>query len=297
MRRRLTQAAGLSALLAVVFSRSAPAEDAGSPPTASSAPAAAPVAPAPSAAQASAAACFPACRDGFTCYSGQCVSLCNPPCPSGLECVDGHRCEPPLPGSTNARPYEPPAPPVKEFEERSHALLGFHLGLPGSLSTDGAAHDLDTTLGFNLRADAPVAKYVLLGPMLQFGSWRQSEPDRTAAGVAGPDPQHNYYVDLDLLLRFRAPITTSKLNYQVWVGMPIGLSVDILGDDSVASSVGLGWNIGVLFGGAVHFSPKFGLFAEAGWEQHRIAHSREKAPDLDFKLQQAVLNLGIVVRN
>ena len=288
MRRRLTQAAGLSALFAVVFSRSAPAQDAGSPPTASSAPAVAPIAPAPSAGQAAGAACFPACRDGFTCYSGQCVSLCNPPCPNGLECVEGHRCEPPLPGSSSTRPYEPPPPPVKDFEDRSHALLGFHLGLPGSLGRDGRAQDLDTTLGFNLRADSPVAKYVLLGPMIQLGSWR---PDTS------PEANHNYYVDLDLLLRFRAPITTSKLNYQLWIGMPIGLSVDLLGDDAATSSVGLGWNIGVLFGGAVHFSPKFGLFAETGWEQHRVAHTREKAPDLDFKLQQALLNLGIVVRN
>jgi hypothetical protein len=278
MRLCLAQAAGLSALL---ISGSAPAQNAEPAPPASPAPAAAP------AAQQPAAACFPACRDGFTCSAGQCVSLCNPPCPNGLECVDGRRCEPPLPGGT-VRPYEPPPPPVKDFEDRSHALLGFHLGLPGSLGRDGRSQDLDTTLGFNLRADSPVAKYVLLGPLIQFGSWR---PDTSPA--AG----HNYYVDLDLLLRFRAPITTSNLNYQLWVGMPIGLSVDVLGDDSAASSVGLGWNVGVLFGGAVHFSPKFGLFAETGWEQHRVAHTREKAPDLDFKLQQALLNLGIIVRN
>jgi hypothetical protein len=129
---------------------------------------------------------------------------------------------------------------------------------------------------------------VLLGPMLQLGSWR---PDVT------PAASHNYYIDLDLVLRFRAPITTSKLNYQVWVGMPIGLSLDVLGSDAPESSLGIGWNVGVLFGGAVHFTPKFGLFGEVGWQQHRISHSQDPNPDLDFKLQQALLNLGIVVRN
>ena len=199
----------------------------------------------------------------------------------------GQRCEPPLPQSSVGRPYEPPPPPVKEFADRSHALLGFHLGLPGTLQADDRARNLDTTLGFNLRADTPVAQYVLIGPLIQFGSWR---PDVT------PAADHNYYVDLDLVLRFRAPITTSKLNYQLWLGMPIGVSVDKLGDDNAA--IGLGWNIGVLFGGAVHFAPKFGLFAEVGWEQHRMAHSQDNnLPDLDFKLQQALLNLGIVVRN
>jgi hypothetical protein len=243
-----------------------------------------------------AVACFPACRDGFTCHQGQCISQCNPACPAGLECVEGRRCEPPLPQSSRARPYEPPPPPVKGFEERSHTLLGFHLGLPGNVTTedgqaDGAAsreRPLDTTLGFNLRADAPLAKYVLLGPMLQFGSWR---PDTT------PESDHNYYVDLDLVLRLRAPITTSSLNYQLWLGMPVGITFDVVGSDSANTNLGLGWNIGALFGGAVHFSPKFGLFGEVGWQQHRISHSRDPEPDLDFKFQQACLNLGIVVRN
>ena len=175
---------------------------------------------------------------------------------------------------------------MKEFADRSHALLGFHLGLPGNVNTDGRSLNLDNTLGFNVRADQPVAEYVVLGPMLQFGSWR---PDVT------PAASHNYYFDLDLVLRFRAPITTSKLNYQLWLGMPIGLSIDKLAAD--AAPLGLGWNIGVLFGGAVHFIPKFGLFAEVGWEQHRMTHSRDQVQDIDIKLQQALLNLGIVVRN
>ena len=234
-------------------------------------------------------ACFPECRDGFTCHQGTCISLCNPACPAGLECVAGRRCEPPLPAGSGPRAYEPPPPPVKEFEERSHTLLGFYLGLPGSLNTDGHDGDLDTTFGFNLRADTPVASYVLLGPMLQVGSWR---PATT------PAASHNYYVDLDLVLRFRAPITTSKFNYQLWVGMPIGVSLDVPGSDLGGdAALGYGWNIGVLFGGAVHFVPKFGLFGEVGWQQHRLTHPRDVEQDFDFKLQQACLSLGIVVRN
>jgi hypothetical protein len=231
------------------------------------------------------AACYPACRDGFTCSQGQCVSLCNPPCPSGLECVEGRRCEPPLPRA--ARPYEPPPPRAKAFEELSHTLLGFHWGMPGSLKVDDTTGDAASTFGFNLRADAPVAKYVLLGPLLQFGSWR---PERT------PPASHSYYLDLDLLLRFRVPITTASLNYQVWVGMPLGISANLLADQDDAE-LGIGWNIGVLFGGAVHFTPKFGLFAEVGYAQHRFQHSRDLDPDIDLALRQPLLNVGIVVRN
>lgn len=202
----------------------------------------------------------------------------------------GSRCEPPLPGADRgARAYEPPAPLVKPFEDRSHTLLAFHLGLPGKVDQDGREQELGTTLGFNVRGDAPVASYVLLGPMLQLGAW---SPDTT------PETGNNYYVDLDLVLRLRAPITTAKFNYQLWVGMPIGLTIDVLGDEVPnVSPLGLGWNIGVLFGGAVHFTPKFGLFTEAGFLQHKLSHSAEIGPDLDFALRQWCLNLGIVVKN
>ncbi len=252
-----------------------------------SAPSAAELAPAPPPpASAAPPACFPACRDGFMCHSGQCISRCNPACPDNLECVDGRRCEPPA--SRAPRPYEPPVPPQKNFAELSHALLGFRWGLPGSVATDGASGDLDHTLGFNLRADAPVAKYLLLGPMLQLGSWR--------ADVT-PPASHDYYVDLDLVLRLRAPITTARFDYQLWIGAPLGVSLDVLGGDSSASTLGVGWNTGVLAGGAVHFSRKLGVFAELGWQQHRFAHGRDAGPDLDFELRQTLLNLGLVVRN
>ncbi len=238
-------------------------------------------------AEAAAPACFPTCRDGFMCHEGRCISRCNPPCPAGLESIGGRRCEPPLP-SQPARPYEPPLPPSKDFAELSHALLGFHWGLPGSLGTDDRDGDSAHTLGFNLRADAPLAKYVLLGPLVQFGSWR---PQAARS--------HDYYIDLDLLLRLRAPITTSRFNYQLWIGAPIGVSLNVLGADAVsgAAKLGVGWNVGVLFGGAVHFSRKLGVFAEAGWQQHRLTHDRKTGPDLDFELQQPIVNLGLIVRN
>lgn len=36
--------------------------------------------------------CFPSCRSGYVCHRGECVSACNPPCPSGKTCTDAGRC-------------------------------------------------------------------------------------------------------------------------------------------------------------------------------------------------------------
>jgi hypothetical protein len=168
-------------------------------------------------------------------------------------------------------------------------LAGFHLGFPGKVDIDGQEGDSTTTLGFNVRGDTPIAGYLLLGPMLQFGAW---SPDIT------PAPDSNYYVDIDLVIRLRLPLTTSTFNYQVWVGMPVGLTLDMLGDELPGiSGVGLGWNIGVLLGGAVHFTPKFGLFTELGWLQHKVSHDAEVGPALDFAMRQFCLNVGFVFRN
>ncbi len=45
--------------------------------------------PPPVAAPVEASACAPACRLGYDCLNGSCVSACNPPCGAGQECT-GH---------------------------------------------------------------------------------------------------------------------------------------------------------------------------------------------------------------
>ncbi len=47
------------------------------------------------------AQCFPACRDGFLCHQGQCISACNPACPEGQVCAGSGTCVP-------AHAYTPP---------------------------------------------------------------------------------------------------------------------------------------------------------------------------------------------
>jgi hypothetical protein len=151
---------------------------------------------------------------------------------------------------------------------------------------------LDPTIGFNLRVDIPVADYLLLGPLFQFGAWR---PD-----VSGPTPSRSYYFDIDLFVRGRIPIEADPVAFQLWAGIPIGLTLSFLGEETGRNleGFGLGWNIGILFGGAVHFTKKFGMFAEIGWLQHKMSHELDVGSgDVDFRLSQGNFNIGFVFGN
>ncbi len=243
--------------------------------------------------QPTAPACVPACRSGYFCSQGNCISMCNPPCPPNLVCIDGTRCEyPPSNMPPPPAAYEPPPPAKKPFSKRSHSLLGFHLGFGGDVEANSAETGLDPTIGFNLRVDIPVADYLLLGPLFQFGAWR---PD-----VSGPTPSRSYYFDIDLFVRGRIPIEADPVAFQLWAGIPIGLTLSFLGEETGRNleGFGLGWNIGILFGGAVHFTKKFGMFAEIGWLQHKMSHELDVGSgDVDFRLSQGNFNIGFVFGN
>lgn len=46
--------------------------------------------------------CFPICRQGYICHNGECISMCNPPCPAGTECSKGVTC---IPVQPDINPY------------------------------------------------------------------------------------------------------------------------------------------------------------------------------------------------
>jgi hypothetical protein len=86
----------------------------------STAPAAAPPPPAASTPAAPTPApvtvyCLPACRAGYTCLEGRCVSACNPPCSAGETCTADAQCvsnTPPAPAAPPAAvPVAEPVPP------------------------------------------------------------------------------------------------------------------------------------------------------------------------------------------
>jgi len=271
----LTLAPGAAAQAA---SAAPPAEP---PPPLAPSPMTTPAAAAPAAAAPANGSCFPVCRDGFVCSESRCISLCNPPCAPDQFCIEGRRCD----SAPQSPIHEPPPPRPVSFAERSHSMLAFHYGFSSTVDVAGEDGPSGPVLGANARTDLPIAKYILVGPMLEFAV---TEP--------------NYYLDLDVTLRARIPIDVGNVQVQIWGGMPIGLTFSFLKDDFAHSftpdldAFALGWNIGVLFGGAVHFSREFGLFTELGWQQHTMSHGREINGSVELVLDPWILNVGFVFR-
>jgi hypothetical protein len=97
--------------------------------------------PPPTYAEPSGGECTPACRSGFTCQSGQCVSLCNPPCAAGEQCTAQGECT--ACGYSSAPSFpEPqddiPPPPRDGVEQHDGFMLRLTLG------GGGAGAGLDT---------------------------------------------------------------------------------------------------------------------------------------------------------
>ena len=96
-----------------------------------------PGAPAPAATDQS---CMPACRTGFVCQQGQCVSACNPPCAAGQQCTAQGECiADPNAAGTPPEDAAPP-PPEEGSEQHDGFMLRATIGFGGArVRVDGNA--------------------------------------------------------------------------------------------------------------------------------------------------------------
>lgn len=109
------------------------------PPKAEATSAPTPVAvPAPAPAPAEPEVCVPACRAGFVCARGQCVSRCNPPCANNEVCTADGQCIVPAQASPAAPPgagqYPAPAtsgPVAPNFQAQSTPQNTFETNADG----------------------------------------------------------------------------------------------------------------------------------------------------------------------
>lgn len=87
------------------------------------------------------AACFPACRTGYLCSAGQCISACNPACGAGERCTATAECVtdlPPPPPPAYLGTSRPPPPPPRGGGVHTHDgfMLRATLGFGGGSMTE-----------------------------------------------------------------------------------------------------------------------------------------------------------------
>lgn len=152
------------------------------------------------------AQCYPACRSGYLCHNGACVSECNPPCEAGLECRDRdcHTPAPPPapPPSTwsDQRPVsEPPNPGA---ERHDGFMLRFSLGFgfsnthaeakgqPDEIDISGFSgtfsFDIGASLIDNLVLHARIADFYVLNKKYEVNGVEQTTDSSLAAFMFGP---------------------------------------------------------------------------------------------------------------
>jgi hypothetical protein len=95
--------------------------------------------------------CFPACRTGYTCFNGACVSLCNPPCAQGESCTAAGECA--LQQPALAVPAPQPAPPGAAYQQPYPADP-----YPASPSPDANDAGSASTLGWLRRGPVFIAR-------------------------------------------------------------------------------------------------------------------------------------------
>jgi hypothetical protein len=185
---------------------------------------------------------------------------------------------------------------AQEIEDRSLRLTGgLVLGMAGELDlnvgdleTNG---DLDPSIGFDVRAELPVADFLVIGGWFQFLSVERE--------VTGAEREETVSIDGFLRGRWVVEAVRGELFLEPYVLVPIGLSLAFLPDgDGSGDDVWAGFNTGVLAGLQVLHGSGFGGYLEVGW-RHAQVFLEEQVPIFgdvrsSLVLNEFALNLGVV---
>ncbi len=171
-------------------------------------------------------------------------------------------------------------------DPRLHVYLP--LGFGGEVDFGAAPGDpeLDTTVGFGVRYEAPLHRYVSVGGHLETTFWRTELMD--AANL-----DRNVHLDLDGFVMGRYPIRLRKFDLVPYLLLPIGLTISFPSFNDLDN--GPGWNIGLLAGTQFIFSEHFGVMTELGFMRHDTRNDVNGGPSVDIEIMQFRLHLGAVV--
>jgi hypothetical protein len=255
--------AALALLSSVAAAQAQPAPEGDLPP-------APPPAPGASAAAPAEAACTPACRAGFMCRAGQCVSACNPPCSAGQQCTATGECTAaagPAP-STPVFPNTPEAtiepPPDRGAERHDGFMLRLTLGFGGasmkekldasvlsatSMEISGFSgtfsFDIGAALTDGLVLHARLSDFVMTSPSVKVNGMTLGSANNSTFGAILFGPALTYYF-MPINLYLTAAVGGSWLNVQnrngdsATSGGGLGLNFDLGKEWWVSDNWGLG---------------------------------------------------------
>lgn len=245
--------------------------------------------------------CFPPCRTGYVCHPNtlECVSNCNPPCANWETCTAEAECAPNSAAPARVR---------RESGDRRFriALLGrFGLGGKSVVKIDGSvfsgSDEFETkpgaTLGFDVRFEKPVARFVTVGGLVS-NYWFRSERDPNATSRIRNLNQKDYALDVAPFVKPRYPFKAGKNEAEAYVIINIGGSLRVLeiSDGTFLmpkSGVFGGFNWGVAPGFQIFLAEHIGLVFEVGYARSwfKIGSSLLK----NIKVGQATLRFGFTV--
>ena len=252
------------------------------PPPAEGAPAPAPAEP----------ACVPACRAGFTCLAGVCISACNPPCAAGEQCTSGGECvaasAPPPAFPAEEPPIGPPPDEGVQAHDGFMLRLTFGLGsgnLTQSFDDEGILGTEEIELSglsgtFSLDiGGAPIENLVIHGRLASMAIVGPTVTlDGQEVGEADEDATVGAYL-------FAPAVTYYFMPVNVYVTGAIGFSWFVIrnqdADASSSSDGGVGLNIDA--GKEWWVGDQWGLgVAGRFWYSHVTEEDGGLSTDLDF---------------
>ncbi len=152
------------------------------------------------------------------------------------------------------------APPISEPPSRNR-LIGYFLASFGGefkLKGNGVRGDVDADpgVGFGFRYENLISDSFSISPMIEW----------TAFDTEGPSDR-SHFLDFDVFLKIRKAVRTGKATLEFYGGIPVGLTIAF---PDGADDAFFGFNMGALFGAAVFFKDRYGIFLESGWRMHAV---------------------------
>lgn len=156
----------------------------------------------------------------------------------------------------------------------------------GAIDESSDDPDLEPSYGVGIAGFNPMGLFAL-GGQLALISW----------GPDAPNTSRSLFFELSALPQLNLALAI----VEVYLNVPIGLTVDFADDDAYGPGntvhTGLGYHLGFMVGARVGLGD-MGLLAEIGFIHRAFSHEVEdnasmETTDVDMELDQAALNVGV----